>query len=178
MGEREEIAAELSADDVLLHRYITRKRRPVIPRGKRRIAMSKMKETFSELGIKTEKAEESVAELDRKRKERLAKTRPRWGAKYNRLNFGTGATAITAPNDIQAIARSQKRARSRFEKALSKDGRYRAQKSLTQIKGLVAKGCGTVKATKKANMLMKHAMKALNKKGRIHESDRHYYTKR
>merc|ERR1711920_114902 len=111
----------------------------------------------------------------------MARRRPRWAAlakQKNSGNFGTGATAVTAGYDIQAIARSQKRVRSRAEKALSKMGRYRSTKKITKIKGAIHKGVGSLQASKKCDMLMKSAMKMLNRRGQIHESDRHYYTKK
>jgi len=197
--ERERLAmlSMLSADDQLLHRYISRKvyfakkessekaklrnHKPIMGRQQKKTPLSQLKEKLGDLGIDTEKVEKSVVGEDRKRNEALDRRR-RGRSRTRTTPSERVSTSSTRPSDnvhsgkdIQDIARRQSRSRSRAEKA---DPNYRSRsRSRSRVKG-PSKGISSLRASKKADDLMKAALRSLNRQGKMNASDKHIYTQR
>ena len=184
--ERLAILGQLSKEDSLLHRYIERKMyfarvegqkkrklrnaRPEMGRSQKKIPLSQLKESMQELGIDTDKVEDTV--VDEATKRNMSIDRRRRGRSRTRES-ATSALKVATGRDLQAIARTQSRSRSRAEKA---DPNYRARsKSRARTP---SKGISTMRASAKADDMMKRAMRSMNRKGMIHESDRRIDTKK
>jgi len=197
--ERERMAmlSQLTADDKLLHKYITRKmwmakkensekkklqnHKPIMGRQQKKIPLSELKEKLGDLGIDTEKAERRVVKEDRRRSQaidrrRRGRSRTRQSDRATPSSAGSGSSGpVHSGKDIQEIARRQSRSRSRAEKA---DPNLRAKsRSRSRVK-MPSKGISSLRASKKADQLMKAALKSLNKMGKMNASDQHIHTKR
>jgi len=190
--ERLEMLAELNTDDKLLHKYITRKMymarkegaakkkhrnaQAQLTRAQKKMPLSELKEKLGDLGINTKKVAKSVHVDDAKRKERISRSRGRSRTR-ERQRPATSALSVKSGEDIQTIARTQSRSRSRGEKL---DPAYRSRsRSRSRVRALMpSKGISSVKASKKADMLMRAALKHVHRSGAVCESDRHIATKK
>eukprot|EP01084_Bolivina_argentea_P013925 26067_1 len=162
--------AYLSPDDQLLNDYILRKHhlmrsesalnrktrdsRPQIPRTDKKIPIHSLKTSLADLGINTHKVSKTVRDERNERNEKRGRSKTR---------------SDREADDILNIARAQSRSKSR--KATRMKGRSRSKSS-----GPPSKGISSITASQTAQKLKQKAMIALNKQGRVHESDRRNYT--
>lgn len=190
--ERGKMLAILSADDTLLHRYITRKMyfarkdgaveaktrsaRPRMTRTQKKMPLSELKEKLGDLGIDTTNVEKTTGTEDRRRKKSIDRRRSRGRSRTRDSANANRKMKVKNGEDVQRIARTQSRSRSRAEKA---DPYHRSLVRSRSRSRAPSKGISSMRASRKADHLMHMAMKGMRKAStRIHESDRRVDTKK
>lgn len=165
-GDVNDSGDNLNSDDDMLVRYIRRKMvlakkksaadksvrntRPTIPRTDKKMPLGTLTAELRDLGINTSRVSRRV----RFAQEQLDKARGR----------------VSSRDKMQEIARSQ----SRVGRPKERSGRSKSRvRSHTPSRGI-----SSVRASLTAQKLKMDALKALQRVGRIHESDRHVYTNR
>merc|ERR1712130_955353 len=186
IDQNEDDQHELSADDQLLARFIRRKHylmrketahqtkmrssRPQIPRTDKKMPLKQMRDSLEDLGINIQKVSASVKEEESKKDESLYHRRGRSRARDLSLkptNQSLQTNKNEAGLDFQELSRMQRRSKSR-----SKSMPRSRSKSKSRPP---SKGISSSSASHTAQVLKRKAIMSLNKRGKVHESDRHIY---
>eukprot|EP01084_Bolivina_argentea_P065029 118547_1 len=190
---------KLNDDDNLLVKYIERKHilkrkessqnrkvrdsRPQIGRPSKKISVNKLRESLDDLGIKTVKINKTIKNEENKKNESLFNRRGRSRMRsLNKMDYNYNDIDNDNDNikkcglDLQEIARRQSRSRNRSRNRSETGSRSRSRSRSRPRPP--SKGISSMNASQTAQKLKKEAIYALNKKGRVHESDRHIWTKK
>ena len=189
IDQNDESRHELNEDDLLLARFIRRTHtlmrkesapqtkmrnsRPQIPRTNKKTPLKQMRESLEDLGINTQKVSKSVKEEESKQEESLYHRRGR--SRKRDLSLQPSHQAVqTNKNesglDFQELSRMQRRSRSR-----SKSVPRSRSKSRSKSRRPPSKGITSTSASQTAQVLKIKAIKSLQRRGKVHESDRHIY---
>eukprot|EP00483_Globobulimina_turgida_P003758 UN03764 len=147
------------------HNTKMRDSRPQIPRTKKQISINLLKHSFDDLGIKTHKISKTLKQEEDKKNESMYHRRGR-----SRFRTQTQPQIKQSGLDFQEIARRQSRSRSAAEtrsksRSKSRGARVRAP----------SKGISSMSASETAQKLKRQAIFALNRQGKVHESDRRIF---
>mmetsp|Transcript_71202 Transcript_71202/g.113184 ORF Transcript_71202/g.113184 Transcript_71202/m.113184 type:complete len:687 (+) Transcript_71202:84-2144(+) len=179
---------ELDADDELLASYIWRKHilmkkesahnkklrhsRPQIARNDKKLSLSELRYSLDDLGINTQRVSKTVKSAAEREEEALFHRRGR-----SRMREIDPTTLKRNENksglDFQEIARLQSRSRGASKAERERDrARSKSRASSRSKSRPPAKGISSTMASETAFQLKRKAIAALNRQGKVHESDR------
>merc|ERR1712129_140544 len=187
--DNDEARHELHPDDKLLARFIRRKHfliktksaedsrtrntRPQMPRTVTKLPLTHLKDKLEDLGIHTQKYHKSVMDEDKQQEDSLYRRRGRSRARdlskapiHQTVQSNKNESGL----DFQELSRMQRRSKSRgrsVSRSRSKSARAKSHPP--------SKGMSSTSASATAHSLKMKAIKSIQRKGKIHESDRHIY---